>query len=142
MSVAWFFVTVYAVAWAVGLRVLRRLRRRSNLVVTLFTGGLFGALNYILPGMIHERLLADNPTVSLIAVFGLRTLVHSLVLVGSYDRQRGRGARQDSRWKILLVGGLFFAGVGLGIEGIVYSTGYWEPADLTVTVEQLRNLAP
>lgn len=142
MSVAWLFVIVYAVAWPVGLRVLRRLRRRSNLVVTLFTGGLFGGLNYIIPGMVHEQLLADNPTISLAAVFALRVLLHSLVLVGFYDRQRGRGARQDGKWRVLLVGGLFFAGVGLGIEGAVFSTGHWEPSDLTLAADEFRGLIP
>jgi drug/metabolite transporter (DMT)-like permease len=142
MSIAWLFVAVYAVAWVFGLRVLRRLRRRSNVVVTLFTGGLFGGLNYILPGMVHEQFLADNPTLSMAAVFGLRTLLHSLVLVGYYDRQRGRGARQDGRWRVLLLGGLFFAGVGLGIEGLVYATDQWEPGDLTFAADELRDLIP
>lgn len=142
MSVAWLFVIVYAVAWAVGLRVLRRLRRRSNLVVTLVTGGLVGGLNYILPGMVHEQLLADNPTISMAAVFGLRMLLHSFALVGFYDRQRGRGARQDGRWRVLLLGGLFFAGVGLGIEGVLYSTDYWEPSDLTFAADEIRDLIP
>jgi drug/metabolite transporter (DMT)-like permease len=142
MSITWLFVIVYAVAWPVGLRVLRRLRRQSNLVVTMFTGGLFGGINYIVPGMVHERLLADNPTISMAAVFGLRTLLHSLVLVGFYDRQRGRGARQDGRWRILLLGGLFFAGVGLGIEGVVFSTDHWDPSDLTVAADELRELIP
>ncbi len=143
MSVVWLFAIAYAAAWPFGLRVLRGLRRRSSLVITAFTGAAVGLANFALPGMLHDSLLADSPIVSTLLVFVLRALAHSLALIGFYDRERGRGRRRnEGRWRVLLVGGIFFAAVGLGLEGIVQLSGHWETTDLMVAPSEFEQYLP
>jgi len=143
MSVFWLFVLIVANAWTLGLYLLPRLHRQTTGLVSLFVGGLFGALNFALGGAIHARAMASDPVMSMAVAFGIRWLLFTTIMTGFYRRPTGRGARVEkvAKWSAAALGGLYVAVISLGIEVYVRASDAWATEELFFRLQSVLNLS-